>query len=69
MQNDLRVRLRNFLDKDIKQGIEKLGPLEQGELSELIRLGMRKVLQEKGAISDKKSYSTQKDTAALENLK
>jgi len=55
MQRDLRVRLRNFLDKDIKQGIEKLGPLEQGELSELIRLGMRKVLQEKGVIPDKKA--------------
>lgn len=50
MQNDLRVRLRVRQDRDIKQGIERLGPLELGELSDLIRDGMRLKLIEKGVI-------------------
>lgn len=45
--DSLRVRLRHYLDRDIKQGIESLGPLEQGELSELIRTGMRLALKER----------------------
>jgi len=51
LQSDLRVRLRNYLDKDIKAGIEQLGPLEQGELSELIRNGMRLALKERGIVN------------------
>lgn len=50
MQNDLRVRLRVRQDRDIKQGIELLGPLELGELSDLIRDGVRLKLKEKGVL-------------------
>lgn len=70
MQNDnLKVRLRHRLDRDIKQGIEQLGPLEQGELSDLIRDGMRLKLKEKGVIREKeKSHDTPKDTVTLDKL-
>lgn len=50
MNDNLKVRLRHRLDCDIKQGIERLKPLEQGELSDLIRDGMRLKLIEKGVI-------------------
>ncbi|MCO1599794.1 hypothetical protein [Desulfosporosinus nitroreducens] len=61
MQNDnLKVRLRNRLDRDIKHGLQILEEqrpnkqLEQGELSDLIRDGMRLKLREKGVIPDDK---------------
>lgn len=56
MQNDLRVRLRSRLDRDIRQGLKQLEEqrpdkkLEQGELSDLIRDGIRLKLREKGVI-------------------
>ncbi|MDP4158169.1 MAG: hypothetical protein Q8911_00190 [Bacillota bacterium] len=56
MQNDLRVRLRSRLDRDIRQGLKQLAEqrpkkkLEQGELSDLIRDGIRLKLKEKGVI-------------------
>lgn len=46
----LRARLRPR-DKDIKQAIELLD-LEQGELSDLIRDGMRLKLAEKGVLGN-----------------
>lgn len=53
---DLRARLRKRQDRDIRQGLKRLGLLEQGELSDLIRDGVRKVLVEKGVLSDDRHY-------------
>jgi len=61
MNDNLKVRLRHRLDRDIKQGIEWLKPLEQGELSELIRDGMRLVLKERGILADDGNTQNPKD--------
>jgi hypothetical protein len=50
MNNSLRARLRLRQDRDIRQGLERLGPLEQGELSDLIRDGFRLILKMKGVL-------------------
>lgn len=48
--NELRARLRKDDDHDIKLGLRQLGRLELNELSNMIRDGMRRVLQEKGVL-------------------
>ncbi|GAB6171972.1 hypothetical protein JCM15765_14500 [Paradesulfitobacterium aromaticivorans] len=45
---DLRARLRKRQDRDIRQALRRLGQLEQGELSDLIRDGVRHELIKKG---------------------
>lgn len=46
----LRARLRKR-DKDIQQGIEKLGFQEEGMIADLVRDGVRKILIERGVMS------------------
>lgn len=48
--NKLRARLRKNEDRDIKEGLCRLGKLEQGELSDMIRNGIRHELQKKGVL-------------------
>ncbi|MHB8124620.1 MAG: hypothetical protein ACYDEJ_03085 [Desulfitobacteriaceae bacterium] len=56
MSNDLRARLRHRQDRDIKRGLQLLEEqcpnkqLEQGELSDLIRDGVRLILLQKGVL-------------------
>ena len=47
---DLRARIRRCEDKDIQQGLKRLGQLNQGELSDLIRSGVRHELIKRGVI-------------------
>lgn len=50
---ELRTRLRNVEDQDIRQAMKTLGKLSQGELSNLIRDGMRLKLKERGVLNDR----------------
>lgn|GEM_PF-5711488 len=50
---DLRARLRKRRDRDIQQAVKRLRQdnlIEEGELSDWVRDGFRKVLIEKGAL-------------------
>ena len=47
---DLRARLRKRQDRDIRQALKRLGQLEQGELSDLIRDGVRHELLIRGVL-------------------
>ncbi len=47
--NELRARIRKE-DNDIKQGLEQLGRIPLNKMSNMIREGMRKVLDEKGVL-------------------
>lgn len=49
---DLRARLRKREDQDIRRGLKRLGQLEQGQLSDLIRNGVRQELIKRGVIND-----------------
>lgn len=46
----LRARLRKNEDKDIVEGLCRLGKLAQGELSDMIRNGIRHELKKKGVL-------------------
>ena len=46
---ELRARLRKRHDRDIKDAVGRLH-LEEGEMSDLVREGFRKVLQERGVM-------------------
>ena len=58
---DLRARLRKRQDRDIRQAFRRLGQLEQGELSDLIRNGVRQELIKKGVLPNDGHCQTSKD--------
>lgn len=47
---ELSARIRKRQDRDIKRGLQRLGYLDQGELSDLVRNGFRMVLKKKGVL-------------------
>lgn len=48
----IRARLRKRRDRDIQRAVSLL-ELEEGELSDLVREGFRKVLEERGVLEQK----------------
>ena len=46
---EIKARLRNRHDRDIKEALTHLD-LEEGELSDIVREGVRKVLMERGVM-------------------
>lgn len=66
MGETLQARLRRRLDRDIRQGLKRLereqGGLEQGDISDLVRDGVRKVLVEKGMLPNDDQNSKRAQT-------
>ncbi|MDI6916126.1 MAG: hypothetical protein QMC95_18295 [Desulfitobacteriaceae bacterium] len=46
----MRARLLKRQDRDIRQSLKRLGQLEQGELSDMIRDGLRHELSRRGVL-------------------
>jgi hypothetical protein len=46
---EVKARIRNRHDKDIRLGISRLN-LEEGEMSDIVREGVRRVLVERGVM-------------------
>lgn len=63
---DLRARLRKRKDRDIRQALKCMGQLEQGELSDLIRDGVRHELIKRGVLpADGRTDAAKSNTQSI----